>query len=152
MITVLAVLVPLLFIGALLVRPDVPVMDTLPELHAADTLVFDHVLAETDDLWAEIGMTTRLKGDQATAPNHLAVELEPHQPLNLADPLVYWDLSSTGSTQQLPASAYLLGPLPGSGSRQFTLPDTARFVNGRLLIYSVAHQELLASASFSTQQ
>lgn len=149
-ISVLMVIVPVLFVGALLVRPEIPVMETTPDLHVTDTLVYEQVLFEADDLWGEKAITTRLKGDQTPAL-HLAIELEPETPLNLADPLVYWDPSGA-TTGQLPASAYLLGPMPGTGSRQFSLPDTARFINGRLLLYSLAHQELIASATLTTQQ
>lgn len=151
MISVLMVIVPVVFIGALLVRSEIPAMEAVPDLHAHDTLDYSQVLFEAADLWGEAAIITRLKGDQS-APTHLAVELEPQRPLNLADPLVYWDPSGTATTNQLPTSAYLLGPMPGSGTRQFSLPDTARFIDGRLLLYSVAHQELLASATLSTQQ
>ena len=59
-------------------------------------------------------------------------------PLKAADPLVYWSPSDMNA-------ARLLGPLPSSGFQNYEVPAS----DGKILIYSLAHQTLICEATLT---
>ncbi len=73
------------------------------------------------------------------------LELTPARDLQRPDLLVYW--SDSGASDELPLQSLLLGSLAGVQTRRFVLPagksESKR--GGRLYLYSLAHQELIAT-------
>ena len=72
------------------------------------------------------------------------IELSPKQDLESPDVLVYW--SESDARDALPPNAILLGSLAGIQQRRFALSKSVH--GGRLYLYSLAHQELVASLEF----
>lgn len=81
------------------------------------------------------------------------VELKPLRPIGLPDVLVYWVAPrEDAGGEGLPADAHLLGRIGGTVARSFRLPAHAETPSsegsmGRLVLYSLGHQEVFASAS-----
>jgi hypothetical protein len=66
--------------------------------------------------------------------------------------LVYWrpdavDRDDAGDLDAPGAGAHLLGTMSGAEPRRFALPAAALSGDGRLLLWSLAHAELVASAA-----
>ena len=71
--------------------------------------------------------------------------------LKVPDLLVYWHMGDAPS-DQLPDNGFLLGSLAGTDVHQYVLPDTALHVDGQLILYSLAHQEVVGTAGLSSKQ
>ena len=148
LMTALAVLLPWLAVSALLQRPEIPpVTSTAAPLFARSDL--GAAEGEGDLLvafdWPVQG--TRLKG-QLVLGETLQLSLIAEQPLNLADPLLYW--SSTAGTTESLAQAQLLGSLAGAGTHRYRLPVVALHTlrssqSGLLLLVSPLDQRIVAS-------
>ena len=146
--TALAVLLPWLAVSALLQRPEIPpVTSTAAPLFARSDL--GGAEGEGDLLvafdWPVQG--TRLKG-QLVLGETLQLSLIAEQPLNLADPLLYW--SSTAGTTEPLAQAQLLGSFAGAGTHRYRLPAVVgRALRSRqpglLLLVSPLDQRIVAS-------
>lgn len=88
--------------------------------------------------------SVRLRLWAADSKGSRLLELTPQRDLELPDVLVYWARSE--EVRELPRESVLLGSLAGTQTRRFTLPDRAS--DGRLYLYSLAHQQLVASLEF----
>ena len=64
-----------------------------------------------------------------------SIELIPARLTSAPDPLLYWN-----RTDSMSEGAMLLGPLDGMSLRRFSIPES-----GYLIIYSLAHREVVAS-------
>jgi hypothetical protein len=142
-IAVLAVVTPLLFVAGLLARRPIPATIDL----AIGTTVEDHpgheVLSRDDDAWGGLPILTewlRAPGDPAGDP---AVSLELTGPLKQPDLLLYWDASPREGG--LSDEARLLGPVGGRRRDAWDVPASDR--PGRLVLYSLAHGEVVATAA-----
>ena len=142
-LTILAVVLPVFFVISLLGRRPMPVMEPMP-LRPVDQSM-PVTLADRSHLWSEWNVVTRIVADQLP-PTRLAVELIPHEYLKTPDPLLYWH---PGSRQagQLPGDAYLLGSISGMAVQRFVLPEAAFGAPGQLIIYSLAHQQVVDRAT-----
>jgi hypothetical protein len=142
----LAVLLPAGIAAAVLARSPSPRVDALPvDLARAagwDGVDAGRVLWRREDLWGELALTTTLARDPGGA---LTVGLTPAADLARPDVLVYW-AAGTEPAGRLPEDAVLLGALAGAHERAFALPGSAGTRAGRLLLYSLAHAELVAEA------
>ena len=146
--TALAVLLPWLAVSALLQRPEIPpVAATAAPLFARSDL--GGAEGEGDLLvafdWPV--QDTQLKG-QLVLDDTLQLRLIAEQPLNLADPLLYW--SSTAGTTEPLAQAQLLGSFAGAGTHRYRLPAVVgRALRSRqpglLLLVSPLDQRIIAS-------
>jgi len=146
--TALAVLLPWLAVRALLKRPEIsPVTATAAPLFARSDL--GGAEGEGDLLvafdWPV--QDTQLKG-QLVLDDTLQLRLIAEQPLNLADPLLYW--SSTAGTTEPLAQAQLLGSFAGAGTHRYRLPAVVgRALRSRqpglLLLVSPLDQRIVAS-------
>ena len=147
MIWTLAIIVPVLFVAALLARPTPPIADGLA-LEA--TPAYPTEVNAWDDLWPSVPITTRLLADRMPA-EQLAVELTPTEALLRPDVLVYW---VPGEVQEaaLPETSYLLGALQGTEPQVWPLPEEARYVSGTLLLYSLPHDEVIAHTSLPSSE
>jgi len=75
-------------------------------------------------------------------PTSVQVVLEPLDDLSAPDPLIYWSRELSGG-DQLPTNAVLLGAL--ETGKPLRLPETN--TNGFLILYSLAHQSVVDTAS-----
>ncbi len=139
-VSALAVLVPALYVLALAARPDPPVVDALPPALADPTP--GEVLSDYGALFTGQAIAARLRGDGAAR----WVELEPREPVARPEVLVYWAPGSEGGYDRLGDGAVLLGALAGARPRAYPLPDAALGRDGRLVLYSLGHQEVVDSA------
>lgn len=151
MVTALAVALPLLFVAGLLARTPPAEMEVLPEVLRPFSEAYPALLGEEPDLWGDVAIVTRLHADAVPA-SRLAVELRPEADLKTPDVLVYWHAGTVAAAGAIPDDAYLLGALAGVHARRFALPDTALRVDGRLILYSLGHQQTIATARLSTKQ
>jgi len=140
MIGLIAPLVIVLFVLALKARPSLPVMDEPPAALVEPSPGDGEVLFERPELFSRPAIAGRVR---ATATG-LQLELEPREAPRLPSVLVYWTAAASPPSIADLASARLLGPLDDTRTQVFPLPDSAR--GGYLVLYSLGHQELVASA------
>ena len=148
LMTALAVLLPWLAVSALLQRPEIPPVAAIAApLFARSDL--GGAEGEGDLLvafdWPVQG--TRLKG-QLVLDDTLQLRLSAEEPLNLADPLLYW--SSTRRSPESFAQAQLLGSFAGAGTHRYRLAAVVgRALRSRqpglLLLVSPLDQRIVAS-------
>ncbi|HTF88440.1 MAG TPA: hypothetical protein VK843_08525 [Planctomycetota bacterium] len=135
----LAVVLPIGLAMAFSSRVSVPASPSVPQ---ADRLVARPIDAPVRDaVVTSARAQLRLRIWSPGTDGTRVLELTPRRDLELPDVLVYW--SATDSNEGLPAKSLLLGSLAGTEARLFSLPKEAR--GGRLFLYSLAHQELVAS-------
>lgn len=152
MTTAIAIILPVVFVAGLAVRKPIPATENAPSaLMAPPAVSFSHLLFEKSDLWADLKITTRVYADQQPA-ERLAVELHPQDYLKIPDLLVYWHPQPSIQTDKLPDDAYLLGALAGTQKRRFILPEPAMTQDGSLILYSLAHQKIIAATTLPTSK
>jgi hypothetical protein len=152
MMTAIAIILPIVFIAGLAVRKPIPATESLPSaLMTPPAISFSHLLFEKSDLWTDLKITTRVYAGQQPA-EHLAVELYPQSYLKIPDLLVYWHPQPSIQTGKLPDDAYLLGVLAGTHKLRFILPEPAMTQDGSLILYSLAHQKIIAATTLPTSK
>lgn len=142
LILVLAVALPLGLGLALRARREVPTGVRLPLGEHTDPAPTTVVKTCVLDFGA-LEFDARSWPDNRVAA--YVLELTPRADPGQPDVLVYWSPVQPGD--QLDPASVLLGALAGSQRRRFSLPSQA--ITGRLVLFSLAHQELLGSAEFS---
>ena len=150
MITLLAIVLPIAFITGLTGRQAPAVMEIPPVDLQASAAVFSQIVYEKNDLWPGHTITTRLCAD-GMPPTRLTVELQPREDFKIPDLLVYWHEGEMVEGDRIPAGAFLLGNLAGRQARQMILPEGALQYDGRLVLFSLAHQKIFASAALPTR-
>ncbi len=143
----LAVVVPVLYVVALTARPE-ETTAVLP-LALSEGSTADSGKAgganpgdldnDFGELFTDPRVVVRSRSDGTT----WWLELEPRQPITRPEVLVYW--SRSAATGRLPEDAYLIGSLAGDRARAFELPQEALGRAGTLVLYSLGHQEIVAS-------
>ena len=134
----LAAVLPVLSVAALAARPDEPLAERLPSSLAAPAA--GEVEADLGELLADPAVAVRARTDGAA----WRLELDPARPIALPEVLVYWSASPSAGGG-LPEDAYLLGGLAGDRARSFALPADALGRAGALVLYSLGHQQVVAS-------
>lgn len=129
--------VPALLLAGLFGRAPQPTGALLEAAQLPATLQF-----ESDTLWRSAEITTRIFSDGDAEPRFF-VELEARSLPTTPDLLLYW--STEVSTGTLPKSATLLGPYSG-GVAPFAIPAGEDPRAGMLVLYSLAHRTVLATA------
>ena len=143
----LAVILPVAFAAGLLARRPVPVVANAPSGLAERSGVFGAVAWRKGDLWPDHHIITTLRRDPTGVAS---VELEPGD-LVKPDVLAYWVAGGNSAVTGLPDNARLLGAL--SDPLPLRIPADARAETGRLMLYSLADQEIVAvSQSFVPQR
>ncbi len=132
----LAVVVPVLYVVALTARPDEPVAQLPAALASPPAGELDNDFGE---LFTDPQIVVRSRSDGTT----WWLELEPRRPIARPEVLAYW--SRSAATGRLPEDAYLIGSLTGDRTRAFELPREALGRAGTLVLYSLGHQEIVAS-------
>jgi hypothetical protein len=141
--TALALALPALFAAGLLARRAVPI-NRLPDRWLPEAPASAVLLAGQGKLWEEFGLATRVQTDEQDAAR-LVLEIAPTREWREPDALLYWS-ESLPVSGHLPEAAVLLGPLTGTQAQRFRLPEPASQASGHLILYSLAHQKVLATA------
>ena len=147
MMTVLAVVVPVVFVAGLLARQPVPAVDELPgTVRPAVPEGFTEAAVD-DAAWGGLALRTTWMVGPATAeggPPARGVTLTFLVDPRLPDLLVYWAAESEGASLAL--DAHLLGTIGDLQERSWVLPGDASD-GGVLVLYSLARQEVVATAA-----
>ncbi|MCI0352765.1 MAG: hypothetical protein L0Z53_25365 [Acidobacteriales bacterium] len=133
---VLGLLLPLIFLAGLAVRPSGTKSVSAASLPAGQKI------AETAGGWKNYSITTRLYAGSA-----VLLQLQPASNLNEPDLLLYWSTEPAPPASDVLKNATLLGAF--EGNRLYRLPPDAK--RGSLLLYSLAHQQLVDSAALDTR-
>jgi len=133
----LAVLLPCVLIAGIAAR--VPVMRVSSQLEVTPENAY--LLRQSDRLWKKHLIQSKFFSNPARA-NEILVILQPEKPISDPDLLLYWVESNVSETS-LPSSAVLLGSfVPDRG---LSLPRGVH--NGNLVLYSLAHREVIDTAA-----
>src|SRR5437870_1315052 len=141
MVCTLGVLLPVAFAAGLVARKPVPVAATMPSELAGTASDFGRVVWTKPDIWPGQRIITSLRRDAAGS---VAVELLCRD-LAKPDVLVYWAAGKEPTAEGLPDKARLLGAL--SNRVPFPIPADARGEIGRLVLYSLADQEVVTASN-----
>lgn len=143
MFRALAVGLPLAWVFGIAGRQPVPVMGTLPALVFGESPTARPVLG--DQVIFPGPSPIRLRWfPEESSESGLALTLLTHDPGMGPDRLVYWVSGPGTDAQTLPDSACLLGAfVPGA---PLAIPVEMLGRNGRLILYSLAHAEVVASS------
>ncbi|MGH7457073.1 MAG: hypothetical protein ACRENG_37330 [bacterium] len=152
MTVAISIVLPIAFVAGLTVRKPIPATENVPAASMTpSSAAFSHLLFEKSDLWPDLKITTRVYADQQPAAR-LAVELHPQDYLKIPDMLVYWHPQPSIQTDKLPDEVYLLGALAGTEKLRFILPEPAMTQDGSLILYSLAHQKIIAATMLPTSK
>jgi len=132
----LALVLPALLVVGLGARP--PVMRPLMSARTATTL--ENPIHASPVMWQRHGIESAFYRS-GTGSGQVSVVLTPKDEMAEPDLLVYW-ASGEAQGNSLPPGAELLGAY--ASGRSFLLPRTAGA--GRIILYSLAHQEIVDSA------
>ena len=141
MVCTLGVLLPVALTVGLAARKPVPVSATVPSALAGQVNDFGRVVWTKTDLWPGQRIITSLRRNAARS---VAVELL-FRDLAKPDVLVYWAAGKEPTAEGLPDKARLLGAL--SNRVPFPIPADARGEIGRLVLYSLADQEVVTASN-----
>jgi len=141
MFTALAFIVPAMLGAALIWRPTVPpVADIDPALRAPggfpDPGEWRPRVVDTGKHTFQVQGRANPDGKGAT------LVIRPETVLLKPDLLVYW-APRDDVAQQITDDAILVGSLSGTSRRLLRLPEAAASGDGELLVYSLAHQEIV---------
>jgi len=144
MLTLLALAVPLLYFAALMSRDPIPEAGR-PE--SAAPIDPSSVVKRLDpgDSSFRLASPILIVRD-AAAPSGLSAVFDVPADENLPDVLVYWQAAEGPGPEPL-LDALLIGSLAAGRRDVLQLPVAAHGETGRLVIYSVAHREVLTIAS-----
>ena len=139
---VLAVLLPLVFLGGILSRQPVPRVEESPAIAELASLRDTRVLFEGDNLISGENFAVRVAVENGAA-DKLWLALHPKEPFNQPDVLVYWSQNAPAeNTARLPDEAFLLGAFSGAKPHYYALPTAAAHMDGFLILYSLAKQRV----------
>lgn len=144
MIATLAVLLPLLFIAGIASRKNIPASPVLPTADGIGQDMPEMQLWQSEDLWAGLDMVTALHHG---GTGRMLLELRPQVYLGYPDILVYWLPGPAPGNEKIPGDALLLGTLYDTVKRMFELPAAGLSGESTVLLYSLAQQRIVASAT-----
>ena len=135
---VLSVVIPAVFTLGIATRREIP---SLPSNSSDRSRISQYEeVWKRDNLWAKTQIETCLmKG-----PSQFAVTLQPRNPITEPDILIYWVPEEVAIDDAPPESAFLIGSFDPSVATPLALPKQAAGKSGRLLMYSLANQEIVA--------
>lgn len=136
----LAVVVPVLYALALIARPAA-VSEGLPEALSLAVPGSGQVVVP-DLAFDGLPLSARVMKDGAD----WKIEIVPSEPLAKPEVLAYWTPADS-SAETLSADAWLLGAVGGIRPQAFGVPEAVQGRGGRLVLYSLGHQEVLGSVA-----
>jgi hypothetical protein len=145
----LGVLLPVAFGVGIAARKPVPGMTSLPIELVAAPQKFAVTQWERADLFTRVPIQIRLLRETAGAGN-FAVEFSAAKDFVKPDLIAYWVAGNLNITNALPDNAQLLGAFSAGA---LVLPAEAASLNGSLILFSLADQEVVdVSKPFTTKQ
>lgn len=138
-VIVLGVFIPVAFAVGMVVRKPVPGPISLPAGLASPAEPSATVEWDRADLFARSPVRVRLLRSQARSSG-LFVEFSAGKEFIKPDLIVYWAAGDTAIADTLPGNAILLGSFTSAPLR---LPEAAANSNGRLVLYSLADNEIV---------
>ncbi len=135
----MAVVVPVVMFMAVAGRSPQPGASRLP-VDTADNP--STIVLESADLWRSVAIVTRLLKFEGDKGDGYEIELSTDEIGPQPDLLLYWSRETSAG---LPESARLLGPY-GGGTQHFVLPPYADPREGVLILYSLTHRSVFATA------
>jgi hypothetical protein len=142
----LVLVLPVAFAASILFRAAPLPKNTVPLLQRDAAASLSRYIFEKQDLWPGANIVTRVFAD-SLPPALLAVELQPAATWSLPEVLVYWQAGPPGNEAQALRDAFLLGTLVEGPARRWLLPLQAAHTDGHLILFSLAHQNIVAQAS-----
>lgn len=134
---VLAFVVPAILVAAIAARPDAPVNAALPsDSQPSQVRATRQLEWSRPDVVSSLELTTEGATEIAIDARSLATE---------PSVLVYW--LDPNDPSDPPAAGRLLGAVRGTGRQRIPLPADAATRGGRLALYSLAHDEVIATAT-----
>lgn len=128
----LGVVLPIIFLAGLAVRPSAT------QSASAATPIAGKKIVESTGAWKNHIITTTLYSDDSG----VSFRLQPVSSLNQPDLLLYWSADTVPPTSGFGENATLLGAF--EVNRLYKLPAGSK--GGSLLLYSLAHRQLVDSA------
>jgi hypothetical protein len=139
----LAVVLPVVISAGLAARAERPTLDLPEPLRAKDSSL-PVVLFDRADLWSGAPVRTLLATDEAGGfATRAAVRLTVEGAGDAPDLLVYWSANPAAAGV---SEGVLLGAVAGGAPAWFPLPGAALHSGGRLTLYSLGHDEVIATA------
>ena len=133
----LAIALPAILLAGLGARRPQPTAGTV-EMPASA-----YLMRRADNLWKAHAIRSEFHGDREH-PEQTDLRLTPVQDLGEPDLLLYWS-NSEPRGNALPPDARLLGPF--ALNTLFELPQSGQALKGHLVLYSLAHQAVVDSAT-----
>ncbi len=141
--SILALALPAAFVAGILFGHDPLPTQKFETFQQNAGTVPSHLIFESDALAHDLKITMHVFTD-TLPPAQLAVELYPAAAWAFPEVLVYWSEDSTLSERSLSSNTFLLGSLAGTQRRRWLLPQTALQNDGHIMLFSLAHQKLIA--------
>lgn len=138
--TVLACFVPLIFAAGIVSRQSLPAANPSETRFLVEPQ-YSTLVWERAELWEKHRILTRLKSNGAGL---FAIDFSTTEELLRPDLLLYWSAANSNALDSLPEDAVLLGSVLPGHPTALDLPTDIRGRDGRLILYSLASQELVA--------
>lgn len=135
---IMGVLLPIAFVFGIAARRPVPSKEKLPMLVAGSSENFVPAGEELESLFHRPSI--RVRPLHQPGSSRRAIRLVATADFAEPDLLVYWVPGSPAVTNQLPATATLLGSF---NAPALVLPDAALNTEGSLILFSLADQEVV---------
>lgn len=132
----LAFAVPVILVAAIAARPEAPVNASLPfRSETSEILSTQPLVWSRDDIVASAIVS---------ADGSVALAIDAASLANAPSVFVYW--LEPGETTEPPAGGRLLGSVHGRGTQRILLPPDAAVRGGTVSLFSLGHDEVVASA------
>ncbi len=140
----LAVVLPLLFLAALLSRKDPPRMSDLHSLFPSNNLETGPLLMENETLLEDMGIRFQLFEARDDHPRRI-LKIHMDRSLSIPDPLLYWYAGNGDGGDQPPDTAFFLGVLDNRKTQAFLAPERSPSLDDWVMLYSLGHQKKIAA-------
>jgi len=141
---VLLIVIPLVYVAGLAARRAPLTMERIPDRLTGTFEVSAQPLIESTFAIGETEFGARLfSREGSSSPAVVELERRGTTPLVHPDVLVYWTPTTSGREQSMLADAYFMGILTEGQSQQYALPEESTQRDGRLLFYSLGHEQML---------
>lgn len=136
---VLGIILPVAFVISIAARKPPAIAASLPPALTDAPNLFNALIWEQDALFSKTGISVRLMRESAASGLFAVSFLAPND-FAKPDVIVYWVAGDSTSADALPEDAQLLGTF---SARELKLPADAPTNEGRLILFSLADQEIV---------
>jgi len=138
----LGLVLPVVLTFGIAARKPAPIVASLPGELTAPQFGSATTVWDRSDLFAKTTIQARLLRENNSS-GRFALKLSAHQDFVKPDLLVYWVAQNSKTTETIPDNAVLLGVF-SAGPLFFSGKESNG--DGRLLLYSLANQEIVAES------